>query len=108
MARGNAKEKLVDFLDKKAFRPILEAAPDRYEVGERDMLAHVQKATRREQERYHKEYRSAEEVRQRFREDLDSEPARRVNRELEHLGLPTLPSIEPEFERLCGTLGVKG
>jgi hypothetical protein len=51
-------------------------------------------------------YTDAEEVRDRFRDDLNSSAAQRVQGELERLGLPTLRDVERDFEDLCQDLGV--
>jgi hypothetical protein len=105
-ADQNAREKLVQFLDEEAFDPILRTSPDRYSGNARDRLEHVKGATERTKQRYHHDYRSAEEVRDRFRDDLSSAAAQRVQRELAQLGLPTLHDVEDEFEGLCRDLGV--
>jgi hypothetical protein len=105
-ADQNARAKLVQFLDQKAFDPILRANPDRYSGTDKDKLEHIKGATERTQQRYHHDYTSAEEVCARFREDLSSSSAQRVQRELEQLGLPTLHDIEDEFDALCRDLGV--
>lgn len=101
-----AREKLVRFLDQEAFDPILRASPDRYSAGDQSKLEYVQSATERTRQRYHDEYASAEEVRDRFRGDLSSSAAQQVQRELEELGLPTLRDLRDEFEHLCRDLGV--
>jgi hypothetical protein len=105
-ADQNAREKLLQFLDEEAFDPILRASPDRYSGNARDKLAHVISATERTKQRYHHDYRSAEEVRDRFRDDLSAAAAQRVQRELARLGLPTLHDVEDEFEGLCRDSGV--
>ena len=105
-ADQNARERLVRFLDEQAFDPILRTSPDRYSGNDRDKLEHVKGATERTKERYHHDYTSAEEVRDRFRDDLSSSAAQQVQRELEQLGLPTLHDVEGEFEDLCRDLGV--
>lgn len=106
MAKKDPKEKLVDFLDKKAFDPVLSADPEDYSEDERKRLKEVQQKTEREKKRYHDEYDSAEDVRNQFRSDVHSDEAKEVNRKLSSLDLPTLPDIEDEFEKLCSKLGV--
>lgn len=49
---------------------------------------------------------SAEEVRDRFREDLSSPAAQLVQRELASLGLPILHQIHDQFEDSCPGLGI--
>ena len=45
-ADRNARARLVQFLDQKAFDPILRARPDRYSENDREKLQHVKDATR--------------------------------------------------------------
>lgn len=102
----SAKDKLVDFLDKHAFRPVIEAKPERYPEGDRDRLRHVQRATQDEMDRY-RHYESAEKVYRMYRDDLSSGAAKRVHDELRHLGLPTLDEVRDGFERLAEEVGAK-
>jgi uncharacterized protein (UPF0305 family) len=107
MAENKARQKLLDFLDKKAFEPVLKASPDDYD-SERDKekLKEVQETTRSTQESYHKRYTTTEDVVKNFRSDLSSEPAKKVHGELRSLGLPTLPDIKDEFNRLVDELDI--
>lgn len=68
-------------------------------------LKDLQKTTKSTQKSYH-EYESAEKVQQMFRDDLSSDAAQDVHRQLRDLGLPTLNDVKPEFERLADKLGV--
>lgn len=107
MAEKDAKERLVDLLDRRAFRPVLEASPDDYHSdAERRKLKDVQAATRRERDRFRREYGSANEVCEMFRYDLGSDEAREVERDLRDLDLPALRDVEDEFEGMCRRLGV--
>lgn len=106
MSKDSAKEKLVEFLDRKAFDPVLKARPERYPENQKPKLDHVQRATRAEKERFH-QYGSAREVVDMFKDDLHSEPAKKVHRELHELGLPTLNDVRGEFENLASELGVR-
>jgi hypothetical protein len=45
-ADRNARARLVQFLDQKAFDPILRARPDRYSENDTEKLQHVKDATR--------------------------------------------------------------
>jgi ribosomal 50S subunit-associated protein YjgA (DUF615 family) len=74
MSDKNAEEKLVEFLDKRAFQPVMRVDPDDFPEGKRDKLRHVQRATEDERNRYH-QYVSAEKVYQMYRDDLSSDPA---------------------------------
>ncbi|HTI85593.1 MAG TPA: hypothetical protein VL966_03235 [Alphaproteobacteria bacterium] len=100
-----AKDKLVDFLERRAFDPVLKAKPEHYPEPRRGKLEDVQRRTRTEVERFHG-YGSARDVVVNFLNDLDSEPAQRIHRELHALGLPTLNDIEDEFMKLADDLHV--
>lgn len=105
MPEDNKKEKLISFLDKKAFEPILKADPEKYPEKDRKTLDQLKKKTESLKKRY-QGYRNAGQVRQEFRDDLTSEPAKKVDRELKRLKLPTLPDIKDEFFAYADKLGV--
>lgn len=100
------KNKLVKFLDEKAFDPVLEANAEDFPKTKRDKLENVQRKTEVEKERFHN-YRSAAEVVKMYRDDLSSENAKPVNRDLKALGLPCLPDLKDEFEAKAKELGVE-
>jgi hypothetical protein len=103
---SDAKNQLVDFLNRKVFEPILGTGPDEYSSpSDKQKLDRVQRAARFEQRRYESE-RSAEEVRNHFLRELPTEAALSVEADLRHLGLPALSEIKEEFLSLCETLGV--
>jgi hypothetical protein len=103
----SAKDKLVHFLDQRAFAPVLKAKAERYSDNDKRKLEDVQQRTRTEMDRFH-HYGSAEDVVVNFKRDLDSEPAKKVHRELESLGLPTIVVIKDEFLKLARELHVGG
>jgi hypothetical protein len=105
MAQRSPKDELVAFLDRKAFDPVLRAKPSDIPEGKRSALEEVQRATKSERERYHR-YGSADEVIRMFKDDLNSEPAKKVHRKLSELGLPTLNDLRAEFEALAERLDV--
>ncbi|MEN6466298.1 MAG: hypothetical protein ABFD62_14085 [Syntrophaceae bacterium] len=106
--KKNAREELLKFLDSKAFDPVLKASADRYHSdAARKKLEDARQATESTKKRYHEEYGSAGEVVKRFKDDLSSEAARRVQSELKELGLPTLPELSHEFEQLADRMGVR-
>lgn len=108
MSKQEAREQLLDLLDKKAFNPILKASPDDYSSdADKKKLQEVQRTTRNTQQSYHEKYKTAQDVQTNFRRDLSSEAAKKVHRELQHLKLPTLNDIKDEFEQLADKLGVK-
>lgn len=104
---SDARQRMIEFLDRTAFDPVLRVRPNSIPEGKRHRLDDVQRATRNEQARYH-HYGSAEEVYRMFRDDLSSEPAQKIHRELRELGLPTLKDVRGEFEHLAAELGVRG
>lgn len=103
---NDARRRLLDFINKKAFDPILNASAGSYQGKDREQLQDVQRKTKNEKEQFEKDYTSAEKVKKGFLSDVRSEAAKRVNSELEHLGLPTLPSLKDEFMQLCDKLQV--
>lgn len=105
MADPDAKRKLLDCLDETAFQPVLRADAEDYPEDKRDVLRDVQRATRSERDRF-RGYDTAEKVVDMFRDDLSSEPAQKIQRELHDLDLPTLGDVRDEFENLARDLGV--
>lgn len=103
---NDARTRLLDLLDKEAFDPVLKASPNEYkDDATKQKLKGLQDTTRSTQKSYH-DYGSASKVREMFRDDLNSDAARKVHDQLRDLDLPTLPDIESEFERLAEELGV--
>lgn len=105
MSTNDAKQRLLDVLDRKAFDPVINADPGDYATDEREQLRDVQETTRSTKQSYH-EYGSADKVRQMFRDDLSSDSARKVQRQIGSLGLPTLQDVKDEFERVADEVGV--
>ncbi len=107
MANKNARQQLIDLLDKQAFNPVLNASPDQYQSeAKKKELKDVQNTTASTMHRYHQDYNTAQDVYTNYQSDLSSEAAQRVERELHDLNLPTLKDIEPQFEQLAHKLGV--
>jgi hypothetical protein len=104
--KSRAKEQLVEFLERRAFNPVLRARAGDFAENERETLADVQQRTSTEVERFRR-YGSAEEVVTNFKRDLHSKPAQRVHRDLKRLGLPTLNDVQEDFEKLAADLDVK-
>ncbi len=92
------KQELLKFLDRRVFNPILHANSGGHNNSK---LEDVQRRTESEKERFH-HYRSASEIITNYKRDLHSSAAKKVNRELEQLNLPTLPSVEDDFLKLAG------
>ncbi len=87
--RKNAREELLNFLDKKAFDPVLKASAERYHSeSAKKKLEDAKQSTAGTKKRYHEEYGTAEEVLKRFKDDLSSEVAKKVQNELKGAGSP--------------------
>jgi hypothetical protein len=107
MSTRDDREKLIRFLNRRAFEPVLRASPDDYpSEADRALLDDVKRRTESEQKRYRERYHTAEDVRTNFLRDLGSEPAKKVHAELRRLKLPALPDLEDDFLQLCDELGV--
>lgn len=105
MAEQDARDELVEFLERKAFDPVLDASADDYDENwKKEWLRDVQEATRAEVERF-REQGSVAGVIDEYKGDLNSEPAKKVHRRLHELDLPTLNDIEDEFEGKVRDLG---
>jgi hypothetical protein len=102
---SDTRQKLVDYLEEHAFNPILDADAGDYSGSERDKLADVQRATKAEIERY-RGYGSAQDVVENFKDDLSSDEAEEINRELKTLDLPRLCDVQDGFEKLVRELHV--
>ncbi|MGN6600889.1 MAG: hypothetical protein ACTHK8_00480 [Ginsengibacter sp.] len=100
------KKQLLDFIDKKAFDVVINANPDKYDKDDRKKLEDIQRKTRNEKEQFHKDYKNAKEVKDGFLSDVRSDAAQKVDKELRHLHLPTLPEIKDDFMKLCDKIGV--
>lgn len=102
---SDARKQLVDFLERRAFDPVMKASPEGRSDGEKRKLADVQEATKAEIERF-RDYGSAREVVDNFRQDLSSEPAKKIHSELKALDLPVITELKDEFEKKAESLGV--
>lgn len=106
-SKTEQKKELLNFLDKKAFDPILRKSADDYDSdAKKKKFEHVKKSTEKEKERFHN-YNTASDIKENFRRDLNSEPAKKVHAELKTLDLPRLPDLKDEFYHLCDELGVE-
>lgn len=107
MSKAEDKKKLLKFLDDKAFDPILEKSREDYgSENEKKKFDHVKQSTEREKKRFHN-YNTAEDIKENFQRDLNSDPAKKIHSELKDLSLPRLSQLKDEFYDLCDKLGVK-
>jgi hypothetical protein len=105
-AKKDARKELPDFIDKKAFDVILNTSSDKYQGKEREDLQHIKEKTENEKRKFHEDYTRAEDVKKNFLQDVRSEPAGKLNKDIKRLGLPTLPELKDDFEKLCDKLNV--
>ncbi len=100
-----AKDRLIRFLDRKAFNPVLKASPKAGSAAESKKLEKLQQKTESQKQRY-RSYKSAGQIRQEFNDDLHSQQAKKVESDLKKLGLPTQKDVAEEFFRLADRLGI--
>jgi hypothetical protein len=96
---SQVRERLIEVMDNETFEPILSKSPDEYRrESDQEKLREAQAATEEIRQRYLEE-ETAAGIRDRYKGDLQSGDARRVDHELKSLGLPTLEGMEPEFDK---------
>jgi len=99
------RDELLNFIDKKAFNVILKTSPDKFKGKDKEDFDEILKKTKDEKKKF-QGYKTANEVKENFLSNTHSIPAQKLDKELEHLKLPTLPQIKDEFEELCKKLDV--
>ncbi len=104
--RNDERKQLLNFINDKAFNVIIKANPNKYKDEDKNKLEDIQRKTKNEQKQFHNDYKTAKEVKEGFLSDVRSESAKKINEELTHLKLPTLPGLKKDFIELCDKLGV--
>ena len=105
--KPDKKTRLVKFLDRRAFDPVLNRSRQQCKDAlERKKLEHVQEILVAEKNRYHTQYESATEVRRAFFDDINSGVTNRIDDDLRELQLPSFLSLKDEFITLCENLDV--
>ncbi len=97
------RQLLLQFLDEHAFNPVLTAPVDR--ADRREPFEDAQLRSERLRRRYHERCRTPEDIRRQFILDV-YDTSSKLDRELDRLGLPTLPALQVAFLALCDALGV--
>ena len=105
MSANDVKKQLLDFINKKAFDPILKTKPEKFKDKDREAFEEVRRKTENEKKNF-EEYGSADEIKKNYLSNVRSKAAKKVNDQLEKLGLPTMPEHKDEFMELCNKLGV--
>lgn len=107
MRNKEIREQLLEFLDRHAFNPILEAMPDQYSSErDRSMLYEVKRIAAMEKERFYKNSQTAVEIRDQYFKELIMETSGKTGRELEDLELPRLLQLREKFVQLCRELNI--
>jgi hypothetical protein len=102
----NARKQLLDFLDQNVFDPVL-GLEEEYFVGrDKEKFREAKAETMREKEKYHN-YETAHEIAWQFEKDVTSGASRKINEELDELGLPKLEDFREEFFELSEDLGAE-
>lgn len=100
MSANDVKKLLTDFINKKAFNPILKARPEKFSDKELEEFEEVKRKTENEKKNFEK-YASTEEMKRNYLSNVRSKSAAKVNDQLKKLGLPTMPEHKYEFMDLC-------
>ncbi len=103
------REELIKFLDETLFDPILHAnAGDYKEEDLKKKLHDVKKHIEKEKHRFHDQgqYPAASDIKKNILLDLQPRTGRKLDPELDELGLPSLPRIKDGFLKLCEELKV--
>jgi len=106
MSDKDKRERLVRFLDEKAFDPILKKSPEEYSGEKRSKFEDVRRSTESEKKRFHDDYKTTTEVKNNYLSDLSSRTGEKKTSELKELGLPALPQLKDDFLKLCKELEV--
>lgn len=105
MSAKDVRQQLLDFINTKAFDPILKTKPDKFKNKDREDFEDVRRKTENEQKNFEK-YSTADEIKKNYLSNVHSKAAAKVNDQLERLHLPTMPEHKDEFMELCNKLGV--
>ncbi|MDG5814631.1 hypothetical protein QA601_06060 [Chitinispirillales bacterium ANBcel5] len=101
------RQQLLNFLDNRAFDPILEAIPEHYSSDkDRKMLEDVQEITRYEKDMFHFQLTTAQQIKDQFIREMTRDNSGRISRELEDLELPRFQEIKSQFLNLCNELKI--
>lgn len=101
------KKELLDFLNRKSFDPILNTNENHFKDDvSKEKFRDVKKSTESEKTRF-SQYETPKDIKSNYLQDLHSKAAKKINQELQELGLPQLPQFREEFLNLCNKLGVE-
>lgn len=102
----DARRRLLTFLDRELFDPIISTPRSRYRTKEDEQrFDDARRKIEEEKRRYH-DCATAVDVKGSFLNDLQSRTAQRLSENLRHLGLPSYADVREEFLKLCATYGI--
>lgn len=107
MTNENAREFLLNYLDHKAFSPVINTFHDNYPARYWNKVHHLQNEVKGIRKGFYRETATAQDVIGRFYQDLDSDAYRQVSSELKSLNLTTFEDVKPGFEELANQLKVE-
>ncbi|NLG17572.1 MAG: hypothetical protein GX556_09615 [Fibrobacter sp.] len=98
---------LVDFLDQKAFDPVLEAVAEQYSSEiDRKKLKYVQNEIMLEKEKFHNQNLNPEGIKENYIREMYFETNSKLGKELEDLELPRLVELRGNFLKLYDELNL--
>lgn len=103
----DSRSELLEFIDKKALDPVLEAIPEQYS-SERDrrLLKNIQRRAAMEKRLFHDKHLSAVQVKRKFLREIYFEVHNNFGKQLEDLELPRFRQFGRQFLLLCDNLQV--
>lgn len=93
MSANDVKQQLLDFINKKAFDPILKTKPDKFKGKDREDFEDVRRKTESEKKNF-EDYGSADEIKKNYLSNVHSKAPAKVNDQLEKPGLRQCLSIK--------------
>lgn len=104
MRDKDVRRRLLALLDKELFDPVLRTTrEDIARTVEKHHFDDAKKKIAEERQRYHDNCPTAADVKENFLRDLESRTSKRLNENLESLGLPTYWDVKDDFLKLCDT-----
>ena len=74
-------------------------------MKDRENFEDILRKTKNEKKKF-QNYKTAEEVNENFLQNVHSKPVQKLDKGIDHLGLPTLPQLKDDFKKLCDESGV--
>ncbi|HEX3020676.1 MAG TPA: hypothetical protein VHP36_10260 [Chitinispirillaceae bacterium] len=102
---GDNKSRLLEFIDRNALDPVLEALPEQYSSSrDRKLLVNLQKRAAKEKDEFHNEQLSLSQIKEKYFREIYWETHLKFGKELEDLELPRFLQLRKQFLQLCTEL----